>query len=440
VEVLPWLLAGFGALAGFLLGSAASRRRWGPFLWPARLLALAALVALGFLAWPRLYWRMHPEGTRLTPGASLPVLETLGPVPPNGPPGPARPLRPGPWSEAWAQKPPRRPLSSPVRAGGLLLVGTWEGTVDAYSAATGAPVWSLKKKEPVYALAAVAGDLLLVGEGLHTSTTASVTAARLPGGQPLWQREFRGHIEAAPAFSAEQNKIWLGTGPGGLWCLDARDGTVVWHAGVGHVDTTPLLAGELVLFTSQPDEGRDESVFWALRARDGAVAWRIPLPGQPWGSPLLDPGTGLVLLSTGIGQIGVNLPTDRGWGHAVSLASRRLAWTTELGGNPIETSRLVPRAGLVAYVLTKGEVLALRASDGAPVWRFPLRSTTQAALASNGGQLAAVAFDGAVTFLDGATGKPLARRTLDAGSSSAPLFLHDGALLVSPYSLQRLRW
>jgi outer membrane protein assembly factor BamB len=435
-EALPWLLTAFGALAGFLLS--ATRGRAGLLRLAAILLALVVLALAGRYAGSRIWW-LREGDSRLSLPSELPRRMQFGTLPVEMPAA-LRRYRPGEWHLAWTIRPGRRALSNPLQAGGAYLVGTWESTVEAYALANGAPLWRLQKKEPVYAMSVASPSLLLAGEGLHESGAAALTAVRLPEGTPLWQREFRGHIESAPTYSEKFAAVWVGSGPAGLWSLNARNGSVNWHARVGHVDSTPLLApGDLLLLSSQPNESVKESTLWALRPADGSVSWSLALPGQPWGSPQLDSATGLVLVSTGVGQIGVKRADDRGWAHAVSLVERKIAWSADLGGNPIEKSILA--RGLAIYVLTKGEVVALHIADGKEAWRLPLGGEVQAdPTLGPEGVVAVTSTTGKVSLIDLKAGKLLETRSFEAGTGAAPLFLSDGVLVTTPYTHTRFRW
>ncbi|MGZ3650485.1 MAG: PQQ-binding-like beta-propeller repeat protein [Bdellovibrionota bacterium] len=432
VEILPWLLTAMGALAGFLVGA---RGRWKKFVWPARALFVLSLIGLGWFTWPRVYWRWHAGESRLT---DLPALETIAP-PPAAPEFKAATFRPAPWRDLWRVKLTSRALSSPVVSGGLVIFGTWENTVEAYSLIDGSLVWRVHKKEPVFSLTLAAPNLLLAGEGLHTAPSAAITAISLPSGRPLWSREFPGHIESAPTATADH--VWLGTGPAGLWCLDAHSGEVLWHSQIGHVDSTPLLSGGSLFVSSQPVEGENKSVFWRLDPSTGKILWSLPLPGQPWGSPHFDVRSQLLVTSTGVGQVGVNLATDHGWAHGINLSGKS-AWTTELSGNPIEASVQPAGRGLVVFALTKGEVVALKSADGRVAWHRPLPGPMQADLAMEpgSGTVAAAGSGGTLFLFEGKSGTPLEPHLIDNDSTSAPLFLPDGALLAGPYTLRRVSW
>src|SRR5690606_39672491 len=66
--------------------------------------------------------------------------------------------------------------------------------------------------------------------------------------------------------------------------LDMRDGAVLWHAPLGHIDSRALVLNNVVYVPANIDEKNDKTFFHALDVTTGAVLWRVPQPGKPWGS------------------------------------------------------------------------------------------------------------------------------------------------------------
>jgi outer membrane protein assembly factor BamB len=198
-----------------------------------------------------------------------------------------------------------------------------------------------------------------------------------------------------------------------------------------------------VYFSSQPDEKKKEATLWALSQTDGSEQWNFPLPGQPWGSPEqgVDPET--LLTTTGIGQVGVTLETDHGWAHALRKnGTKKLIWTHELPGNPIELGRVLRSEGLIFYVLTKGEVFALHANDGSIAWTKKLSGPVQAdpVLIENPPTLITFENGGLLSAFGAIDGKLIYSQKLPVGGSSAPLVVEDGFIAVTPYRLVRFQW
>lgn len=440
MAVVPWLLTAFGAVAGFLAGLLAKRSRRPVYL-AALVLSLLSLSSAAWLFWPKATLRFVDDGSRLRDAGKLPVTESLGSLAGESEPAPAPRAAWDSWKPVWSTAVARRPLSDPVITAGLVIVGTWDASVDAYSLASGKPVWSVKKNEPVIALT-LAGEVLLAGEGVHTSEIAALTAIRLSDGKALWSREFNGHLES-PA-TVHEGLIYLGAGPAGFYCLRASDGELVWKRAGVHVDSTPLVHGGLVYFAGQEAEGSEESVLLALRAADGSEAWRVKIPGQPWGSPSLDSERNQLLLTSGIGQIGLLRDSDRGWAHAVALGERTLRWTRPLLGTPLETAIFLPGPGLMITTATKGEIVALRADTGTVAWTQPIGTQIVAQPDLDDlhqpPRLASLDTDGQLRIQSALTGAFLDEHSFAPGANSAPRFLSDGILIALPRVIARYRW
>lgn len=443
MAIVPWLLTAAGTIAGIVIG-VLGRKRSALFVKAGMAVCACAFLVAGILYWPSFRLRYIEQGTNLSTGAAVPVTEIFGAPEPGKVPSVTPRAAWDTWNPLWSTSTTRRALSNTVIEGDLVIVGTWEGTVDAFALGNGKPLWSVKKKEPVIALAGASKTLLLAGEGVHTSPSASLTAIRLPDGRVLWDRVFQGHLESSAAYSEEANRIWVGTGPAGLWCLDSRNGAVIWHKKGVHVDSTPLVSGGIVYFSGQEDGGKKESVFFALDQENGSESWRLTLPGSPWGSPVLDAANDQIITTSGIGQIGLIRETDQGWAHAISLRDHKLRWSRPLPGNPLESSVILPAHGLVIFTITKGEILAVRADNGKDVWSSPLGEQIVAELDLDDRQspprLVSLATDGKLRVQSALTGRFLDEHAFAPGNNSGPRFLPDGIVLALPQSVVRYHW
>lgn len=439
--VIPWLLTAIGAIAGatrFLRTSLSRRGRRG-------LLAVAIFCFLAAGAGAVWVVRSTPsseEGSRLTAPADLPRLELAerSATPGDGTPASTAP-GPANHGQLWFQLTARRALSPLALSGDLLLVGTREGSLEAYSASNGDPVWSLRKKEAIYSAPLVAGTVAFVGEGLHTSPGSALTALSLPSGKPLWQREFLGHLEMAPALDEARHRLFVGAGPGGLWALDSRDGKVLWNLRSGHVDSTPVLSGDAVFVPVQPDEARKETTLYSVRTESGRERWRRQLPGQPWGSPLLTPAGDAVVLTTALGRMGPVLPGERGWSHAVETEAGAVRWSVELPGMPLMTSLIVkggsPEAAQAVHTLKNGILVSILVADGTEAWRVKLDGETQASAAlvaaADPQLLAVITADGMMTVRRASDGHEVGK--IEAGArdgTSPPLIVGRKIFLATP--------
>ncbi|MFH1158089.1 MAG: PQQ-binding-like beta-propeller repeat protein [Pseudomonadota bacterium] len=431
--IMPWMLTAIGAVAGVAGFS-------GGAFWRKHRLRILIVAAACFVGAAAVVIVKMPDkavrdrGTQATLTDKLPVAQIVRTSTLPEPP-PERTQ----FGEIWSQRINKQVLSTPVIAGDLLIFGSYKGSVEALSLQNGSEVWSLPQKEPVFALGLETDGILYAGEGLHDTTSARLTAINPANGKPLWQREFLGHIESPPALDGKNNLLWIGTGSGGLWTLDARDGRVLWRKAIGHMDSTAAVSGDTVYALAQPDEKIGKSVLYALDAGKGDILWEKELPGMPWGNPFFDKSGKTIFTTTGSGQIGVVKPTDRGWAHALSASDGKILWQKELPGMPIQPDIYLPDLRIVIYSLKTGELAALDVKDGATVWRAGVGDEIQAAaslLEGEGEKLIAVTtYDGTFSIRRAATGAEVARRIVRKNSTSSPVSRNDAVYVMTAYSV-----
>ena len=433
IEILPWFLTAVGAIASAIQ---AVRRRFRGSVDPEALIfAMSCFVlAAGLVFWQYMHRPSEEEGSCMVEQADLPRLELLG----VGGSGQATENFSS-FERLWFQAVQREPTtSSLVIADGLLLVGNIKGSMNAYDAATGEPVWVLHLREPMFANALVLKDRAFIAEGMHVSNASSLTAIDFPAGNPLWQRQFRNHTEAAPAVSKERHQLWLANGSEGLWALDSRDGSVLWRKKIGHLDLTPLFAGDVLYAPAQPDEAVMETSFFALDPDNGKELWQVKLPGHPMASPQLSSQQADILLTTATGQVGVRRAQDKGWAHAITQQGKIL-WSVELPGEPLPEEVILQSAGLVYHALKTGELVALHVNDGSMAWSAKIgEALNGAAGLSNDASrplIAAVATDGRASVRNAIDGSEIIGFDVGSGGYTAPLFDGDILYIATPTSI-----
>jgi outer membrane protein assembly factor BamB len=432
IELIPWILTALGALAGVTQVTFWRRHR-------KILRALAGLcfaAALGIVVWQKAHMPDAALGTRPVAAADMSKREKLKDIiPQSSGKEPATSFAPL-WTVATAHE----ALATPVVAGDLLLTGTFAGTEEARLRADGTPVWTLHKKEPVFAVVAAGQNRAFVGEGLHTAASAVLTAFSLPDGKPLWERQFLSHLEAAVTPDKAQKHLWLGAGDEGLWCLDAQDGAPIWRSRIGHVDATPLLVDGRVYTTAWPDLKKDAAALFALDAVTGKKLWQVALPGHEMGSAQASPLDGDVLATTAIGQVGPQKPGDKGWAHAVGQGGK-LRWTVVLPGLPLPEGAVLKDAGtrqkgLVIYTLKTGQIVALNLDDGSMAWQVKQAPEFDAPAALDASHdvplLAAISKDGTVAVMNARSGAVLHRFSVGQGGYAAPVFDGDRLYITTP--------
>ncbi len=429
VELLPWLLTAVGALAG-----ASQIAFWRKHRRRISAIALACFVAAGGIyGWGYLHRPTVEEGTRLIAAADLPAVRGYAPLQPSG----ADPLYDS-FSRLWSVRTKDEPLSGPVFVGDRILFGTYEGRIEARARKGGALLWAMTKHEPVFTNPVTAdGKTAFIGEGLHTAPAAAMTAFDIATGKSLWGRQFRSHLESAVTLDAAHNRLWTCAGSQGIWSLDTRNGDVLWHNPVGHIDATPLLLDGRLYASAQPDEARVGAEVFALDADSGKAIWKLALPGNTMGSPQEGPANTL-LLTTAIGQVGPQVATDRGWSHAVDKAGK-LLWTVALPGLPLPEAAVLKDKGLVIHTLKTGEIVALHTQDGSVAWHVTLGKEFDAPATLRADTvpplLAAMTVEGTVSLMNAEDGTEIRRLNMGQGGYVPPAFNGDILYLTTPHGI-----
>lgn len=269
--------------------------------------------------------------------------------------------------EIWRVETEKRILASPIIVNGVIILGCYDGVVMGLSAETGKILWSKIFSDFVFSLTSDKNGVVYAGTGLHSSTIGHQIALEAQTGKVIWQQQFSGHLEEPPFIDEKQHQLWLGTGPGSLWSLDTRDGRILWHKDIGHLDATPLLKDNILYVPAQINEIEHKSKFYALNAITGEMIWELPLEGQPWASPIWDEQRGLILSNTAKGQIGVHKESDKGWAQGISL-SGNLVWQSTLANMALTPNLYFPEQDRVMSVLKSGDIVSLSPKNGHIEW------------------------------------------------------------------------
>jgi outer membrane protein assembly factor BamB len=269
--------------------------------------------------------------------------------------------------EIWRVQTEKRVLSPPIIVDDVIILGCYDGVVMGVSSETGKILWSKTFSDFVFSLTSDKNGVVYAGTGLHSSTIGHQIALEAHTGKIIWQQQFSGHLEEPPFIDEKQHQLWLGTGPGSLWSLDTRDGSILWHKDIGHLDATPLLKDNILYVPAQINETEHKSKFYALNAHTGEIIWELPLEGQPWASPIWDEQSGLILSNTAKGQIGVHKDSDKGWAQGISLAGN-LVWQRSIPNMALTPNNHFPERNSIVSIVKSGEIVSLATNDGHIQW------------------------------------------------------------------------
>ncbi len=240
-------------------------------------------------------------------------------------------------------------------------------------------------------------------------------------GHRVWIHPVVGPVIASPV--AAGGVVYVGGTDGYLHALDASSGREVWRFAVGAelVNTTPAVHGGLVYTAASG------AAFFALDRRTGRPRWSAALHAEPTAPPVV--AGGLVLVEAGPATL-----------QALDAASGRLRWLAHPPrvldlGYPTEGAATVSDGTVYEDFSSSDTVVALRLSDGQPLWRFgPVGDRLGAAPAVDATTLYAATESGTMIAVDRARHTLRWYRALPPGHtqglSAAPV--RTGAMLLTP--------
>ncbi len=255
-------------------------------------------------------------------------------------------------------------------------------------------------------------------DAAHSGRGPATVALR---GRRAWIHSIVGPVIASPVVAG--GVVYIGGTDGYLHALDAGSGREVWRFAVGAelVNTTPAVRDALVY------TGASGGSFVALDRRTGRPRWSAALHAEPTAPPVV--AGGLVLVASGPATL-----------QALDAASGRLRWLTHPPrvldlGYPTEGAATVSDGTVYEDFSSSDTVVALRLSDGQPLWQFgPVGDRLGAAPAVDATTLYAATESGTMIAVD------LARHALrwyralppgpTQGLSAAPV--RAGAMVLTP--------
>jgi len=296
---------------------------------------------------------------------------------------------------------------------------------------------------PVAALAIV--GLLACGGSSMTSDAVmfrenpehtGISNARFFAGQGglRWQVQTDGAVRSSPAVSGD--RIYVGSGDGGLYALDRQTGRQLWRfqAG-GAVYASPAVTGGVVVCANL--EGR----VFAVEQSSGKLRWSFNSgPALPFNT---NPAGGWDNLASSPVVVGttVVIGTPDGLIRAVDLSDGKSLWEVKTGGRVRATPAV--KDGLVVVGSFDGRVYAVDLMTGAERWvhrtvgdtldssKFGYdRRAVQSSAAIADGMVLVGSRDGGLYGLDAATGERRWRVTHNGSWVLGSPAVRDGRVYI----------
>lgn len=185
-------------------------------------------------------------------------------------------------------------------------------------------------------------------QSLHVVYRTSIAAPSRRRGEAYE----RGKVEIDPIH----RRLFVGSSDSGLYCLDARDGSVLWRfEAAGRVQSAPLYdPGEEALYF-----GSEDGALYKLDAQNGDLRFRFATNAEISERPVLFNGT-LYLVNANDTVIAIQAST----GKMLWNQHRTPVGGMQIGGH----SGLLPHGNRVFVGFSDGVVVAFDSSSGAERW------------------------------------------------------------------------
>jgi outer membrane protein assembly factor BamB len=278
-------------------------------------------------------------------------------------------------------------------------------------------------KRPVVSAPAIVDGLLVFGDGMHQTDSATLYCMTADKGLPIWQLPLPGkliHLEGSP--TVDKGRVFIGGGDAGVLGVDlkrtllggkemdlaaARDVVekswaalvakydkdkeldptfaippnedalpkpapkLLWQKGqqAWHVDAPVAVVQDRVLVCSAyiDEEKVGKRLIACLNAADGATMWEVPLKINPWAGATVADGTVLV----GCSSIRFDkqlIEGAKGEVVALDLASGQVKWRKNVPGGVL--SPVAVKGDLAVFTATDGKVRGWNVATGQEKWVY----------------------------------------------------------------------
>jgi len=314
--------------------------------------------------------------------------------------GVARDPLPERLSTAWTFQAAGGFESTAAIAGGLVYVGSLDGTLHALDLATGSPRWTYPAGQPIKSSPTVAGGLVYVGD--EGGTLHAVDAAT---GKRRWAFQAEAAIVSSAALAG--GRVVFGSHDNHVYALGAADGALAWKLSTGsYVYATPAVVdgkeGPSVVVAGC------DGLLRVVRVKDGTETMKVDAAGY-MGASAAVAGT-RAFVGTFENQF-----------VAVDLKAGKIAWRYEHPDKKFPYYASAALAGDLVIVGGRDKMVrALRQATGEPVWTRSLRGRVDASPVVAGRRVVAASVAGELVLLDLASGETVWEFETGASLAASP--------------------
>ena len=323
-----------------------------------------------------------------------------------------------------------RVISSAAVDDGTVYVGSTDGHLYAIDAATGRSRWKFRTDARVTSSPAVHAGMVY-----FSSYDGFVYAVNAPTGHLRWKfqtggerryagKHLHGLLPAAEAMpdpydvylsspAVWHGLVYIGSGDGNVYALDARTGSVTWKFATGNVVHASPAVAEGTVFI-----GSWDTYFYALDALTGRERWRFKtgddtvIHNQVGIQSSAAVADGVVYFGCRDSQL-----------YALDAHTGKQRWKFDNHGSWVVGSPAVHDGKVYFGTSDSGLLYALDAASGAPVFSQKLVWFVFASPAIAGNLLYAATWDGRLTAMDLTQHTPAWTFATDGSRHTRPAFM-----------------
>jgi outer membrane protein assembly factor BamB len=300
----------------------------------------------------------------------------------------------GPGQLRWAYQTGGPVSSGAALAGAILYIGSDDGRVHAFGAASGQPVRTFRTSGAISGGVTVTGGTLVAGSADHY-----VYAFRAGTGERAWAYRTGGPVNGTPAVA--NGTVYIGSDDHRVYAVNAGTGKLAWDYPTGGPVRSQPQPGSAT-FDGYVYAGSEDGHLYGLDINSGRLQWKFATTGPVTAGLIYASGGVYVGDSKGhvFGMLGAGPPAilDRSVGGAVRGMPASASDTLYIGS-------------------AASAVYALDVYGGQQFWRFPTSGAVNSGLATDGSTVYAGDDDGYVYAIDLTTTAPTARWTFRADAA-----------------------
>lgn len=235
-----------------------------------------------------------------------------------------------------------------------------KGRIYSFDADTGNIIWIGEPDEyaPTFSSPVVSGNYVVCGEGLHWTKNARVVCLDRITGKTIWTFRTASHVECTPFIY--NNRVYVGAGDDGYYCLDLKTGKKIWHV---NGDRYPDAETSLVVFDGKVYAGLGNGgmSLCILDAETGEELNRLQMPYPLFAPPAIYDGK----LYIGMGNGDYINSGKGGEVRCIDIKTLKTEWSfpldmTVLGSPVVDNDDIIfaSRDGGVYKVNRKGRLIS----------------------------------------------------------------------------------